>query len=105
MPQPKRNLNAIESLRFELEALAVTAQRTRKLLDKQITTIEKAFDTLTIEQKLNTIATINNILKASHTSMTIFARALTAEGELKTHDTVVEVENIEQDLLGNNHGA
>jgi hypothetical protein len=105
MPQPKRKLSAIESLRFELEATAVTAQRTRKLLDKQITAIEKAFDTLTIEQKLNTIATVNTILKASHSSMTIFARALTAEGELKTHDPVIEIESIEQDLLGNNHGA
>lgn len=105
MPQPKRNLNAIESLRFELEATAVTAQRTRKLLDKQITTIEKAFNTLNLEQQLSTIATINTILKTSQNSMTIFARALTAEDELKTHDTVEEVGSIEQDLLGNNHGA
>ena len=101
----RRKLSAIESIRHELESTARTAEAARKLLDVQVKSIDRAFPTLNIQQKLDAVATINNVVKAAHTSMVGLARALTVVGEMVGHNSSGEDEALEDSILGDNYGG
>ena len=101
----RRKLSAVESIRHELEAMARTAEVARKLLDTQIESIRKKFPTLPIEQQLDSMSTINNVVKSAHSSMVGLARSLTVIGELVGHNSDTENESIEDTILGDNYAG
>ena len=104
------NLSPTEALRSELSQLMSTTSKIRKIMNKQVEELAKAFPTMSPDHKLKTTATLGSIMSAANTGMSGIARALHAADELtgQSGGNLSEEENasaMEESLLGKNHGG
>jgi hypothetical protein len=112
MARDKSKTSPAEALRFELAELMGVSKQARRVLAKQIKTIEEQFGDASYENKLKSADTMGAILRGNATNMAAIARALQSADELKGHETADSemsdeemVEAEESTLLGGGYGG